>query len=117
MVRFGGGDYGLAARDIRWFWQQFVGPNLDRAPAYAAGIKADLRGLPPVFLGIGGCDPLLDENLAMAERFKSAGIRHRLRVWPGMIHGCVGMARDLDAAEHQLAEIGTWVAGHLSRAS
>jgi acetyl esterase len=114
MARFGGGDYALAARDIRWFWQQFVGPDLDNAPAYAAGIKADLRGLPPVFLGIGGCDPLLDENLAMAERFRAAGVERQLSVWPGMIHGCVGMVRDLDAAEHQLAEIGTWLAGHLS---
>jgi acetyl esterase len=99
---------------MRWYWRQYLGDAIDQPPSYAAHVEAHLLELPPTFIGAAACDPLIDENMDMAGRFRAAGVATELRVWAGMIHGCVGMARDLNQADHQLAEIAIWLAGRLA---
>jgi acetyl esterase len=57
-----------------------------RAPDISP-LFADLRGLPPALFTVGTLDPLLDDTLFMDARWRAAGGRTELRVWPEAIHG------------------------------
>jgi len=50
-------------------------------------LYADLAGLPPALFTVGGLDPLLDDSLFMAARWKAVGNDCELDVWPGCVHG------------------------------
>ncbi len=108
--QFGGGDFLLSSADIRWYLAQFLGELIDDPPPYVAALKADLTGLPPLFITAAACDPLRDDSVALAEAAAKAGIPHELRVWEGMVHASAGMSRDLNQTDRHLAELGTWLA-------
>jgi acetyl esterase len=54
----------------------------DVSPLYA-----DLQDMPPALFTIGTLDPLLDDTLFMEARWRAAGGRTELRVWPEAVHG------------------------------
>jgi acetyl esterase/lipase len=101
------GDRNLVLSDaiIRFFGDCFL-PGVDlearRAPDVSP-LYADLRDLPPAIFTVGTLDPLLDDSLFMAARWRAAGARTELRVWPDAIHGFTGfplaMARAATAAQ------------------
>jgi acetyl esterase/lipase len=59
---------------------------------------ADLTGLPPALFTVGDTDPLLDDSLFMAARWRAAGSDASLEIWPGGIH-----AFDYFETDHGLA--------------
>ncbi|MEU6123050.1 alpha/beta hydrolase [Streptomyces sp. NPDC047123] len=81
----------LTAAHLRWFWQQYLGPDGDGRHPLASPLRAaDLGGLPPVHLVTAGCDPLRDEDLAYAERLRAAGTGVTVAHFPRMFHGFLG---------------------------
>lgn len=90
----------LSTPIIEWFRENLLGPE---APALAetpevSPLLADLAGMPPALFQVGAEDPLLDDTLFMAERWRAAGAAAELALWPGAPH-----AFDMfDAPEHQL---------------
>ena len=86
----------LSTPIIEWFFD-FVAP--DRQARHEAGLSpllADLAGLPPAIFLVGTADPLLDDTLFMAARWRAAGNEGRLKVYPGGVHA-------FDAFPEQLA--------------
>jgi acetyl esterase len=75
---------------IMAFFTDGLLPGLDlearRAPSVSP-LYADLCDLPPALFTAGAVDPLLDDSLFMAARWRAAGGRAELRVWPEAIHG------------------------------
>lgn len=65
-------------------WSALLGDSEDRGAAPAR--KADLSGLPPVFIGTGSIDLFAPENIAFAGRLVEAGIPVELLVVPGAFH-------------------------------
>ena len=63
----------------------YVGEN-DPADPDLSPLNADLGDLPPALFAVGGADPLLDDTLALAERWRSAGNEAELVVVPGADH-------------------------------
>ncbi|UOZ04086.1 alpha/beta hydrolase [Amycolatopsis sp. WQ 127309] len=101
----------------RWL-DQFVGlafPGLDKEKLRDGGISplyADLHGMPPALFTVGERDPLLDDSLFMAARWRAAGGRSELAVWPESPHGFVGMTPPTGLpAQHR---INAWVKALLS---
>ena len=47
----------------------------------------DLTGLPPAWIGVGTLDLFHDEDVAYADRLRSAGVACELDVVPGAFHG------------------------------
>ncbi|MQA35104.1 alpha/beta hydrolase fold domain-containing protein [Modestobacter roseus] len=75
---------------------------------------ADLTGLPPLLLQVGGNEVLLDDSTRLAARAAAAGVQVTLQVTPGVPHVFVGFAGMLDEADRALAEAGRFLATHLA---
>ncbi len=106
-ARFGGGAYLLRTEMMRWYWNNFLGPHPAEAPpAACAPLFAPLEGLPPLYLNAAGLDPLLDDTTMLSSRLASAGVRHTLDIWPGVVHGFQRLARELPVAREAIAAAG-----------
>ncbi len=71
-------------------WSSHLGRLAGEAevPALAVPARvAELSDLPPAFIGCGGLDLFIDENIAYAQRLIAAGVPTELLVVPGAYHG------------------------------
>ncbi|MEC4570964.1 alpha/beta hydrolase [Streptomyces virginiae] len=104
----------LTAAHMRWFWEQYLGPDGDGRHPLASPLRADLTGLPPAHLVVAGCDPLRDDGHAYHRRLARAGIRSVLDSHPGMFHGFLGLAGVLPQACEALARLGGAISSTLT---
>jgi acetyl esterase len=100
---FGGGEYLLSSVNMRWYWNNFLGQEGDQTETLAVPVRHDLRGLPPLYLSAAGLDPLRDDTFELAARLADAGVPFRCDYVPGVVHGCLRMTRELDAARRMIA--------------
>ncbi|MEA2774611.1 MAG: epsilon-lactone hydrolase [Acetobacteraceae bacterium] len=87
----------------------FLGEGGDRRDPLANPLHADLRGLPPIYIQVGGFETLLDDSHALAEAVRRADGEVKLDVYPEMQHVfqfLAGVAPEADEAIRQLA---AWV--------
>ncbi len=59
----------------------------------------DLSGLPPTFIGVGGVDLFVDEDMDYARRLNAAGVPTELVVTPGAFHGFDAVAPETGLAK------------------
>lgn len=90
-----------------------VTPEQMRGPAISP-LFADLAGLPPALLCAGLLDPLLDDSLFMAARWRAAGNDAQLYVVPESPHGFAAFPAPM-AAELELLQA-EWVRARLAAA-
>ncbi|MBT2415145.1 alpha/beta hydrolase fold domain-containing protein [Streptomyces sp. ISL-12] len=90
-------------------------PDLDaerlRDPALSP-LYAQLDGLPPALFTVGALDPLLDDSLFMAARWRAAGNHADLDVWPGGVHGFDTMGPRTGRAV--AARVSSWFSARLA---
>lgn len=103
--RHGAGCF-LTAAHMRWFWQQYLGPDGDGRHPLASPLAADLRGLAPAHVVVAGCDPLRDEGEAYHRRLIASGVPSVLDANPGMFHGFLALADVLPQARETLLRLG-----------
>ena len=88
------------------------GRGAERRRPEVSPLYADLAGLPPALFTVGTADPLLDDSLFMALRWRAAGNQAELAVYPESIHGFnvfpTAMARAADE------RIGAWLSSRAS---
>jgi acetyl esterase/lipase len=68
-----------------WFVRNLLPEGGSAAPAVSP-LLARLEGLSPALFQVGTCDPLLDDSLFMAQRWRAADNRAELAVYPGGVH-------------------------------
>jgi acetyl esterase/lipase len=86
----GRGQFVWTPANNRFAWTCYLGgaPEQHDDRRYAAPARAaDLRGLPPAWIGVGGLDLFHDEDTAYARRLAEAGVACGLHVQPRMYHG------------------------------
>ena len=71
---------------MRWYVDQYVPPERRDTPDVSP-LFASLHHLPPAIFTVGTEDPLLDDTLFMAARWRAVGNETVLRVYPGAPHG------------------------------
>lgn len=84
------GAIGWDALSNRFGWASFLGMAPGGANVPAAGVPArvtDLGGLAPAFIGVGGIDLFVSEDIAYAKRLIEARVPCELLVIPGAFHG------------------------------
>jgi len=82
----------------------------------ASPLYADLSGLPPAYLQVGGDETLLGESLQFDENARKAGVDVQVEVFPGQLHTfqmAAGYSPESDDAIRKLAE---WVRPRLGLA-
>lgn len=99
--QYGGGDFFLSNGDMEWFRGHYLAdPSQAADPRVSPLLAPDLSGLPPAVIVAAGCDVLLDEGHAYAERLRAAGVPVEYRCFDGTIHafmsfcGAIPMGRD-----------------------
>ena len=61
-------------------------PGADWAQAAYSPLFADLRGLPPTLIQVGGREILRDDSTRLYEKLQAAGVPAVLQTWPDMWH-------------------------------
>jgi acetyl esterase len=112
---FGAGPYLLTSANMRWYWDNFLGSLPDDSSSLAAPLHADLEGLPPLYLSAAGLDPLRDDTIMLAQRLAHVGASFRFDHVPHVVHGCLRMARELNAAQEMIGAAGSFLAQHINR--
>ncbi|MFI1019018.1 alpha/beta hydrolase [Streptomyces sp. NPDC020965] len=103
--------YYLTAAHLRWFRDQYLGPDGDVRHPLASPLRADLAGLPPTHLVTAGCDPVCDEGRAYAAKLAAAGVRVTEAHYPRMFHGFLALGGAVGEARHALAGVAEAIAG------
>ncbi|MBL8439318.1 MAG: alpha/beta hydrolase [Zoogloeaceae bacterium] len=82
-----GDGYFLDRESLVWFYERYV-PQGNTDDWRASPMKADsLVNLPPMTLITAGCDPLVDDCLAFADRVRAEGGSVVHKNFEGMVHG------------------------------
>lgn len=84
----------------------FLGSSSPRDPL-ANPLHADLKGLPPALVQVGGYETLLDDSRTFAQRMKDAGGDVELQIFPEMqhvFHFMAGRAPEADDAVAKMAK-------------
>jgi acetyl esterase/lipase len=83
------GAVGWTPAHNRFGWEAFLGvpPGSSQVPVAAVPARVEnLHGLPPAFIGVGGIDLFVDEDIAYAQRLIGSGVATQLEVVPGAFH-------------------------------
>ncbi|MFP1632888.1 alpha/beta hydrolase [Zhengella sp. ZM62] len=97
----------LNTGDIDQFLARFLPEDTDRTSPSVSPLHGDLAGLPPALFTCGTRDLLLDDTLMMAARWREAGNRAQVSIWPGGCH--VFQAFATGQADRSLSEIETFL--------
>ena len=78
-------DAMLSKETLSWMADLYLAGQ-DPSHPLASPIFADLSGLPPLLIQVGGDEVLLDDALRLHEAAKAAGVDSTLEVWDDMMH-------------------------------
>jgi acetyl esterase len=106
---YDGDAFMLTRVEMAEFWSSYLGSSEAGDNPLARPILADLGGLPPTFLCIAECDILADENLAMAERLRAAGVAVTAEIYRGASHSFLEAVEISALADGALADAGKWL--------
>lgn len=107
-----GEDPFVNAEWIRARGRDYLGPGGDPRDPFASPIHADLADLPPLLLQTGQMDTLRDDAVRLAARAGGRGTGVTLEIWPGMIHGFLGMHGAIPEASWAVRHVAEFVARH-----
>ncbi|QXJ20768.1 alpha/beta hydrolase [Actinomadura graeca] len=94
------------AETVRMLAATFLGEDGDPRDPLASPLYADLSGLGPIYIQVGGDETLLDDARMLAEHAEKVGVVVVLDVFPGMQHTfqmAAGRAPEADDAIRRMA--------------
>lgn len=96
--------YQLERQSLLAFCRDYIPEGTDPGhPELSAARHPVPQGWPRTILFAAGCDPLVDDAALFARRLDEAGVRHVIRVVPGMLHGFHGWFQRLPSLVPDLA--------------
>jgi triacylglycerol lipase len=103
------GEFVWTQENNHFGWRSLLGEEPGSAgvsPYAAAARAADVCGLPPTYISVGGLDLFLEENLTYADRLSRAGVPVEFHIYPRAYHGFYRAtnARVTKQAEHDTRE-------------
>jgi epsilon-lactone hydrolase len=101
-------DPSVTREGLRSAAQLYIG---DRNPAdpMASSLFADLSGLPPMLLQVGGNEILLDDSRILADRARAAGVDATYKVYDGMWHVHQFAAPEVPEAQVAINDIAAFI--------
>lgn len=107
--RYGGAGYMLTSEEMTVFWRNYAGASADGNDPLICPIRAQLDALPPAFLAIAECDILAQQNVAMADKLRAAGVSVRAVVYEGASHSFLEAVSIAAISDRALAETSHWL--------
>jgi acetyl esterase len=104
--------YGLHRDEMRFFWDAYAPPGIDRTQPDLSPLRADLAGLAPALVITAELDVLCDEGERYAARLIEAGVPVTATRYQALVHNFPRKLALFDAAYPAIAQI----AAVLSRA-
>ena len=101
-------DIQVTREDLRQAGRVYVGDG-DPADPRASTLFADLSGLPPLLMQVGGHEVLLDDSRIFAERARAAGVDATLTIHDGMWHVFQFEAPEIPEAQAAMDEIAAFI--------
>ncbi|OKI62317.1 alpha/beta hydrolase [Micromonospora sp. CB01531] len=98
-------EYGLDREEMRFFWDAFAPPGVDRTQPNLNPLRADLTGLPPALVITAELDLLSAEGERYAARLLAAGVPVTATRYQGLIHNFPRKLALFDAAHVALAQL------------
>jgi len=108
-ARFGGEGYMLASDEMAAFWDNYIPDPDERLNPLASPMRADVTGLPPVFMTIPECDLLTGQSLEMAARLRDAGTPVSASVYRGATHSFLEAVAIAPIADRALEDASVWL--------
>ena len=102
----------MVERDGLLFMAETYLDGADAQAPLAAPLYADLRGLPPTLIQVGGAETLLDDSTRLADKARAAGVAVELDVWEDMIHVWQLFAPLLPEGRDALDKAGEFIRNH-----
>jgi acetyl esterase/lipase len=100
----------LVAREIiQGMSGMFLGEHGNRNDTLANPLLGDLRGLPPIYIQVGGFETLLGDSHALAEAVRKADGEVKLDVYPEMQHVFQFLAGTAPKADQAVRDLAAWV--------
>jgi monoterpene epsilon-lactone hydrolase len=94
---------------IKGIAAMYLGEKGDRRDPYVNPLYADLKGLPPVYIQVGGDELLLDDSTRLAEHARKAGVDVRLDIFPAMQHTFQMAAGRAPESDEAIARYVAWI--------
>ena len=94
---------------IEYMSATFLGPNGSRKDPLANPLYADLTGIAPMYVQVGGDEALLDDARALVTHADKAGVETRLDVYPDMQHVFTFLAGNAPEADDAIMEAAQWM--------
>jgi phosphinothricin tripeptide acetyl hydrolase len=88
---------------------QYLAGRDAAATPLASPLYADLTGLPPLLIQVGGDEVLLDDSTRIDARARAQGVASTLEVWDEMVHVWHFFGMQLTAARDAIGKIGDFV--------
>jgi acetyl esterase/lipase len=107
-----GEDPFVNAEWIRERGRDYLGGEGSPRDPLASPIHAELAGLPPLLLQTGQMDTLRDDAVRLAASAGRAGTGVTLEIWPGMIHGFLGMHGAIPEASWAVRHVAEFIEHH-----
>ncbi|WP_141715160.1 alpha/beta hydrolase fold domain-containing protein [Micromonospora rhizosphaerae] len=105
LMKHGLDEYGLDREEMRFFWDAFAPPGVDRTQPDLDPLRADLTGLPPAVVITAELDLLSAEGERYAARLLAAGVPVTAARYQGLIHNFPRKLALFDAAHVALAQL------------
>lgn len=98
----------VAKEGLEFMAQLYIGDR-DRRTPLAAPLYADLHGLPPMLLQVGGDETLLDDSTRLSNKLKEAKVPVDLEVWDDMFHVWHAFAQILPEGQQAIDRAGAFL--------
>lgn len=105
---FGNGEFMLTRAGLDEVYTNYM-DGAERADPRVFPVKCDVSGMPPVFVVAAELDPIRDDSLALADKLAAANVKHRLTVYPGVLHAFFGYSEVVDAAQECIADMAAFL--------
>jgi acetyl esterase len=116
-LRNGDGRYGISTARMRWYWEQYLGPQhfdpelAERPPLprNAAPLWASVTGLPPAYLTLAELDPLADDTMLLSQHLAAARVPCTLDRFAGAPHGFLALTKESELARKGMQKACDWL--------
>lgn len=112
--RYGGPGYMLGSEEMARFWRNYMRNERDARNPLVCPLEASLQALPPTFMVIAQCDLLAEQNLALAERLREAGVPVRAIVYEGASHSFLEAVAISQLSQRALQDTAQWLRAQLA---